>query len=67
MASNISDGNSKYLDKFSCHCEDSSLTENRDIRHVNENNRLDSCNGGADQQDDIKCLKEQSFPLPIYL
>lgn len=51
MASNISDGNSKYLDKFSRHCEDSSLTENRDIRHVNENNRLDSCNGGADQQD----------------
>lgn len=51
MASNISDGNSKYLEKFSCHCEDSSLTEKQDICHVNKNNLLDSCNGCAVQQD----------------
>jgi len=51
IASNISDGNSKYLENFSCHCEDSSLTEKQDIRHVNKNNRLDSCNGCAVQQD----------------
>lgn len=57
MASNISDGNSKYLDKFSCYFEDSSFTENGDIRHVNKNNCFDGCHGGADQQD-VSCRNQ---------